>query len=264
MVYLKDNIPFRHPVVVGTELVSFSALLTARHAGIKPVAMIEENAGITARALCRPLPAMLGVPLYRNIRVVEILGKDRVTGLRVSTDSGADRVIDCDGILFTGQFTPESALLRIGHLDVDQASGGPVVDQYGRCSDPAYFATGNLLRPVETAGWCWREGVRIASYVHDSLDGKLSPSQEKIEILSKSPIIKFVVPQVVSLPVGGSGADHLQLRFTRPTRGRLTMVQDGTTTWSQNVKVKPERRVLVPVGYPTDTKVIEITFTETP
>ena len=45
----------------------------------------------------------------------------------------------------------EPSLLREGHVEVDPASGGPVVDQYGRCSDLAYYAAGNLLRPVESA-----------------------------------------------------------------------------------------------------------------
>ena len=43
MVYLKNKIPFKRPLIVGTEIVSFSALLTCKKAGIKPVAMIEEN-----------------------------------------------------------------------------------------------------------------------------------------------------------------------------------------------------------------------------
>ena len=43
--------PFTRPVIIGTELVSFSSLLTCRHAGITPLMMIEENSGPTARAL---------------------------------------------------------------------------------------------------------------------------------------------------------------------------------------------------------------------
>jgi len=43
MVYLKQKIPFKRPLIVGTEIVSFSALLTCKKGGIKPVAMIEEN-----------------------------------------------------------------------------------------------------------------------------------------------------------------------------------------------------------------------------
>jgi cation diffusion facilitator CzcD-associated flavoprotein CzcO len=40
MVYLQHRRPFKRPVIIGTELVSFSTLLTLRHIGVKPLAMI--------------------------------------------------------------------------------------------------------------------------------------------------------------------------------------------------------------------------------
>ena len=48
IVYLNHQRPFRQPVILGTELVAFSALLTCRHAGIKPLAMVEPGRRITA------------------------------------------------------------------------------------------------------------------------------------------------------------------------------------------------------------------------
>ncbi|NQV47454.1 MAG: NAD(P)/FAD-dependent oxidoreductase [Rhodospirillaceae bacterium] len=265
MVYLKKNIPFRRPVIVGSELVSFSALLTCRHANIRPVAMIEPSDHITARCFLRPLPALLGVPLRLNSRLIEILGKDRVTGVRILDERGREQTIECDGVLFTGQFTPESSLLRMGHLKVDPASGGPVVDQYGRCSDPAYFATGNLLRPVETAGWCWREGGQTAATVARSLTGKLPPNELQVPIVSQSPKIRFTVPQIISLPITDVGADHLQLRFLDCAKGILSVQYKGQTLWSRNISARPERRVLVPlagiVNF-TGPEAIEICFVE--
>jgi thioredoxin reductase len=266
MVYLKDNRPFRRPVIVGTELVSFSALLTARHAGIKPVAMIEENNCITARAFCRPLPTLLGVPLHLNTAVEEILGKDRVSGLRVTGENGAAQIIDCDGVLFTGQFTPESSLMRLGHLRVDQRSGGPMVDQYGRCSDPTYFATGNLLRPVETAGWCWQEGVSTAAAVLSSLNGQLPDVVQQIDIISRHPIIKLAVPQILSPPVSPMKAGHIQLRFTHSAKGRLSVMYNGQVTWTKDLTAKPERRVLIPIpelAGGEKSNAVEIKFEET-
>ncbi len=262
MVYLKGTIPFRHPVIVGTELVSFSALLTCRHAGIRPVAMVEANERITARSFCRPLPAILGVPLRLNTRIVEIIGRDRVTGVRVIDTTGREHIVDCDGVLFTGQFTPESSLLRLGHLDVDQASGGPVVDQDGRCSDPAYFATGNLLRPVETAGWCWREGKQTAATVAKSLAGQLPGTDKQVSIISRSPAVKFTVPQTISFPCSGDDPAYIQLRFRNRAKGRLSVQCDGKTVWSRNLTALPERRVLVPMTSITDTDSIEICFEE--
>ncbi len=101
------------------------------------------------------MPKLLRIPTYFNNGIDEILGHARVEAVRLRDG----REIACDGVLLTGQFLPEASLARLSHLDVDRHSGGPAVDQYGRCSDGAYFAAGNLLRPIETAGWSFREGT---------------------------------------------------------------------------------------------------------
>ncbi len=164
MVYLKNRKPFKRPVIVGTELVSFSALYTCRHMGIKPVAMIEENAWITTRAPLALSAPIMGVPLYRRTRLVAIHGGQRVSGVEVE-DAKGKRLIECDGVVLTGQFTPEASLARVGHLQMDAETGAPVTDQYGRCSDPVYFAVGNVLTPLKTAGKSWREGRKIGRLV---------------------------------------------------------------------------------------------------
>ena len=248
MVYLKKKIPFKRPVIIGTELVSISALLTCRHANIAPVAMLEQSDRLTARSGLGLLPRLLGVPLYFETRVDEIMGAQRVTGVRIKNAGGATSLLKCDGVLFTGQFTPESALLRMGHLAVDAYSGGPVVDQFGRCSDPTYFATGNLLRPVETAGWCWKEGVQTAHCVHLSLAGQLREADRCVPITFADPTIKYIVPQTFSASMGATpavGMKHLQLRFLQPARGRLTLCADTTEIQSKSVHAVPERRILL-------------------
>ena len=77
----------------------------------------------------------------------------KVEGVTLSTPQGpCDRATD--GMVITGGFRPDVILLRGSHLQVNAASGGLVIDRWGRLSDPAFFAAGNLLRGVETAGWC--------------------------------------------------------------------------------------------------------------
>ena len=250
MVYLKKKIPLERPVIIGTELVSVSALLTCRHAGIKPVGMIEQNPRLTARAGAGLLPKLLRVPVYLGTRLVEIIGTKRVTGVRVINTDGVTRELRCDGVVFTGQFTPESALMGIGHIDVDQHSGGPVVDQFGRCSDPAYFAAGNLLRPVETAGWCWKEGVQTAHWVRASLAGRLPDVSRRVPVTFAGPVLKYVMPQTYAVPerdADTTGMTHLQTRFLHAARGRLSVRSDSREIWSKSVYARPERRVLLPL-----------------
>ena len=173
MVYLKNLIPFRYPLVVGTQIVSFSALLTCKKAGIKPVAMIEEKSSPTISWPLHHASSLFGVPLFLNTRITNIIGKDRVEMVQVLDGKKNTREIVCDGVLFTGQFTPESTLARMSHLDLDYGTGSPVIDGFGRCSDPSYWAAGNLLQPVNIAFNCWREGRRTAGRIAQDLKGSL-------------------------------------------------------------------------------------------
>ena len=140
--------------------------------------------------------------------------------------------IACDGVLLTGCFVPEAALVRDGHLEVDPGSGGPVIDQFGRCSDPTWFAAGNVLRSVETAGWSFREGQRIGAWVADDLVGGLPTGRRAC-----SPIAPRLWRQAGRTAAADAAArpamvsDHLQLRvdprlvageprFSQPTASR--------------------------------------------
>ncbi|NRB18416.1 MAG: FAD-dependent oxidoreductase [Rhodobacteraceae bacterium] len=246
-IYLQDRTPFERPVIIGTELVSFSVIMTCRYAGIKPVAMIEANEGVTARWPTGLFPRIVGVPLHLGTRLSGILGNTSVTGVEVVDRAGNHRVIDCDGVILSGQFTPEVALARCGHLAVDAATKGPVVDQYGRCSDPCYFATGNVLRPVETAGWSWKEGRQTARWVAADLAGDLAPVGAEIEVVAADPVIRYVVPQRLSLAAGSAGMKHLQLRVTRRAKGTLVAMCGDQILWKMPLNARPERRILVPV-----------------
>ena len=247
MIYLKNRKPFERPVIVGTELVSFSAIQTCRHAKIHPVAVLEEADRVTARWPSALFARMAGVPLHLKTRLIGIEGDKCVSAAIVEDGSGNRRKIECDGIILTGRFTPEVSLARSGHLAVDSASCGPVVDQFGRCSDPAYFATGNILRPVETAGWSWNEGRQTGRWVADDLAGKISHHDHELQITTGDDLIRFAVPQRILLPLEATGMQALQLRFSRTARGNLVALSDKKVIWKKRMHVRPERRFLVPL-----------------
>jgi NADPH-dependent 2,4-dienoyl-CoA reductase/sulfur reductase-like enzyme len=247
MVYLKHRFPFKHPVIIGSELVSFSALLTCRHAGIKPVAMIDTNSRVTIWKAAALLPRLLGVRLLLNTSLEEIHGQERVESVTIRDAAGKMATLACDGVIFSGNFVAESSLIRSSHLELDARSGGPAVDQYGRCSDMDYFACGNLLHPVDTAGWCWAEGMRTAAYVNASLGGELTHSGRMLEIESSSPSIKYFTPQRIALPEKLADRSHpgLQIRFHDNLPGRLVLRDESSDLITRNIRARPERRVLL-------------------
>ncbi|MDY0883805.1 NAD(P)/FAD-dependent oxidoreductase [Dongia soli] len=247
MIYLQNRKPFERPVVIGTELVSFSTLLTLRHAGIKPVALIEPCHRITAR---RPADLItrfcFRVPVLLNTKLHRILGTERVEGIEIDRGNGIER-IDCDGVILTGQFRPETALVVPSHLALDgvvneTGTGGPVIDQFMRCSDPSYFAAGNLLRGIETAGQCFREGRAAASNILETLRGNLPPAPAYIPVTHAEPVA-YVYPQRID-PLGTTDQPLLfKFRAMRPARGRLQVSIDGKVVWSRCIQALPERRL---------------------
>lgn len=237
LVYLKGKRPFARPVIVGTELVAFSAILTCRHAGIRPVAMIEPAADVTARWPIPLIARAAGVPIRRVTALAAIEGASQV-GAVVVERGGVQERIPCDGVILTGLFRPEATLVRNSHLALDPATGGPAIDQYGRTSDPDIFAAGNLLRGVETAAWCADEGRAAARAVAASLAGTLPPPEPALA-LEPGEGLAYVVPQRIA---GGAREGRLQLRAARPVAGRLTL--GGA---ARRLVTRPERRVTVPL-----------------
>lgn len=248
MVYLKQHRPFKQPVIVGSELVSFSAIQTCRHAGIKVQAMIEANPRITARRPADIYAKLSGVPVYTNTRIIRIEGEKQVEALVVERAKNGPLSIDCDGLIVSGKFTPESSLARCGHLKIDPGTGGPRVDQFGRCSDPVYFAAGNILRPVETAGWSWNEGRQIAQFVADDLAGTLADHDNPVHIFTHDDLIQYAMPQLISATNSKHGFHQLQLRFTGPVNGRLYASRNEKIVWSKSIHSRPERRIQIPVS----------------
>jgi thioredoxin reductase len=245
IVHLNHQRPFQRPVIVGTELVAFSALLTCREAGILPAAMIEPGPRITARAPVLWLARLMGVPMRLQTDLTVIHGRTRVEGVTLATPDGPE-YLACDGVLVTGGFRPDAALIRPSHLEVDPASGGPVIDRWGRLTDSSYFAAGNLLRGVETAGWCWAEGRRTARAILAALDGRLpTPGGARLNVAT--PGVSVALPQIIG-PAGPDAAHtRLQLRLDRATSGRLILTQNGRTLAARRIDSLPERRLSLPL-----------------
>jgi thioredoxin reductase len=245
---LQGLIPFRRPVILGTELVSLSALATCRSHDIRPVAVIEGGDRPTARFPLTLLPRLLGIPLLLRSEVKAIHGTTRVEAVTVRiAGSGAVRDIACDGVLLTGRFLPEASLIRLSHLALDQASQGPAIDQFGRCSDPAFFAAGNVLRAVETAGWSFREGRRIALCLVADLEGWLPAAAPRLDVQAGAGV-KLVVPQHLALPNRSLGKQALELRVIEAVTGRLRLRSGHRTLLEKPISALPERRILVPLA----------------
>jgi thioredoxin reductase len=161
----------RRALIVGAEHVSFSAVLTLGHAGTKIVGMVTDHAVDQTYPLLRLATAGLHrVPLWTGQRVEELFGRARVEAVAISDlATGSVRKVECDTVVFTGNWIPDQELARSGGLVIDAKTKGPWIDSAQRTSVRGVFAAGNVLHAAETAdlaALCGRyTAEQVASYL---------------------------------------------------------------------------------------------------
>lgn len=163
-------------VVVGSELVSWSAVLTLRHAGVRTVLMTSAHSSAdTYGAVALAGKVAFGVPVATRTTVERIIGKGRVEGVEVLDHAtGRTRIVACDSVVFTADWVPDHELaVKLG-LELQPGSSAPLVDTALRTQLPGVFAAGNLLHPVDTADHAALDGRRVAAGVQRWLSGERS------------------------------------------------------------------------------------------
>ena len=231
VVHLKHGTVGRRAVVVGAELVSYSAVLTLKHAGCQTALMITQYPSPESYAvfnLAAKTPLM-GMKVATRTRLIRIIGKPVVQAVEVEDlDTGKRRMIDCDTVVLTGDWIPDHELPRSAGLDMDPGTLGPVVDTALRTSRPGVFAVGNLLHPVDTADIAALDGRHVADHVRAYLNGR-RPSTEGVRIQADAPL-RWVTPNLVR-PGDPAPARHRLLLWTD------TLVRVPTVVATQSGKV---------------------------
>jgi glycerol-3-phosphate dehydrogenase len=167
----QEHLPVgKRAVIVGAELVSLSALMTLMHANVKCAMMVTEEPRhqiefpyITMKWAIADI--LTRTPIITNTKVTNIFGRKRVEGIELTHQNGQTELVECDTVIFTGNWIPEHEIARLGGLQINPVTRGPVIDANFRSSVNGVFVAGNLLRGVETADHCAIEGKRAAQSI---------------------------------------------------------------------------------------------------
>lgn len=222
-------------VIVGAELVSWSAVLTLREAGCRTVLMTSEHARAESyAAFSVPGRAVLRVPVATSTRVVRINGRDAVESVEVEDlRTGERRTVPCDTVVFTGDWIPDHELARAAGLAMDPGSRSPVVDNTLATSRPGVFAVGNLVHPVDTADVAALDGRHVVRHVLAYLSGPSDTAGSDtgrgpgIALRAEAPF-RWVSPGLVR-PGAGAPPRHRILLWPDEHRAvaRVVVTQDG-------------------------------------
>lgn len=228
LVHLHNGLPGHRAVVVGGELVSWSAVLTLREAGTQTVLMTTQFPVPESYAAFNAAGRVaLRIPVAVRTRVVRVIGKRRVEAVEIEhLDSGKRRTVDCDTIVFTGDWIPDHELARLAGIELDPGTLGPVTDSALRTSRPGMFAAGNLLHPVDTADIAALDGRHAASQVASWLAGQ-RPDRRAVRLRAARPF-RWVAPGLLRPGDPAPARGRLLLWAEEFIRlPRVTATQDG-------------------------------------
>jgi len=240
-VHIKHRPVGTRAVVVGAEPVSWSAVLTLRHAGCRTAALVTAYERPESYAVLNAIGrGLAGVPVATGSRVVRILGGQRVSGVEIErVATGQRTVVACDTVVTTGDWIPNNELARAAGLLLDPVSRAPVVDSALRTDRDGVFAIGNLVHPVESADAAALDGSAVVAHVLDYLGRGSTHGSGYLELAVAAPL-RWVSPARIDVGIG-------------PPRDRLLMWTDRfhaapVVTASQGGRVLARRRVPWPAA----------------
>lgn len=242
LVHLEHRRVGSRAVVVGAEHVSFSALMTLRHAGARAVAMTTElprHQSFTAVRVGATLSQR--TRLLTRTAVSAIRGMPRIEAVEIKNlDSGRARWIDCDLLVLTADWIPDHELAVLAGAAIDPATRGPVVDAAGRTSRPGLFAAGNILHGAEPADVAALSGRHVAGAVRDHLAGTPWP-RGGVAVRCAEPL-RWIVPGEIRL-AGPPARGRYLLRAGQEMRDvRIRIAQDGRELATRRVmRLSPGR-----------------------
>jgi thioredoxin reductase len=258
-VYLGGERITGRALVVGAEHVSFSAMITLEHAGADVIALVTDQPRPQSYGVFRlAAAARWRVPVWTSTQVRRVAGRDRLTAVELSDRrTGAIRHVQCETLVFTGDWIPDHELARMAGAVMDHGTRGPVVDTALATSVPLLFAAGNLVHAAETADVAALGGRHAARQIAAVLRAGQPEDRptggprgaDMIGVTVAAPL-SWIAPNAIRSPRTVPPRGHFLLRsevFAR--RARLEVRQDGRLLASARSRLVPGRPVHLGAGW---------------
>ncbi|MBL1422034.1 MAG: NAD(P)/FAD-dependent oxidoreductase [Alphaproteobacteria bacterium] len=241
-IYSFGTCPFHKAIIVGTELVSFSAIWTLWRAKIRPVAMIEANNRITAYRPAVLMAKALGVPIFYNSKITDIESDDKLKTISIESKSGEKHKFECDGVIFSGEFIGENSLAQASHLQINPQTNIPLMDENWLSSDVDVTLIGNAAHPADMGDQCYLEGLKIGNVIADQMNHKNDSIKSFIAIKHGSNI-KMTTPNMVRMSHQSAKNIDILLHVTKQYWGLVTVKYAGKTLYQKRHRCLPARRI---------------------
>ena len=186
------------------------------------------------------------IPLLLSHTVIDIQGKERLTGVTVAeVDAkrqpipGTEQHFDCDTLLLSVGLLPENELTRQADVEMSNLTSGAVVDDTLQTSKEGIFACGNVLHVHDLVDFVSAESFKAGKAAAAYVQGKKRIG--KYVSVTDGDGVRGVVPQKLLIPDGE--VENVQIMF-RPSgvyENAYIRVMDG-----EKELIKQKKRILTP------------------
>lgn len=220
-VNIEGRMPGREVVILGSGDIGLimARRMTLEGAKVKMVVELMPYSGGLKRNIVQCLDDY-GIPLKLNHTIIDIQGKERLTGVTVTAVDenrkpikGTEEHIPCDTLLLSVGLVPENELSRGAGILIDPVTSGPVVNESLETSLDGAFACGNVLHVHDLVDYVSGEsalaGRNAARYVSKNVVKENHIAVPPIEVVAEQGV-RYTVPQYIK-PIDMD--EELTIRF---------------------------------------------------
>lgn len=207
LVNMEGYMPGREVVILGSGDIGLimARRMTLEGAKVKVVAELMPYSGGLQRNIVQCLEDF-HIPLKLSHTVVDIQGKERVTGVTLAEVDenrkpipGTEEFYSCDTLLLSCGLIPENELSAKMGIKLSRVTSGAVVNESLETSVEGVFACGNVLHVHDLVDYVSEEakraGIHAAEYIHNWKEEAIKETWE-LEVEPQNGI-RYTVPQTI-------------------------------------------------------------------
>ncbi len=203
------------------------------------------------------------IPLHLSTTVTRVHGRDRVEGVTVCRVDeqlhpieGSGHYIPCDSLILSVGLIPENEIAADLGAEIDEVTGGPLVDEGMMTGVPGLYSCGNALHVSDLVDYVSAGAELAGRDAADFAAGRRSAAltaaedaeepvgrkeNSTVPLVSEGPI-SYILPQRIRADYGASGEKQIDLYFrvkreTGAAGLRIYAVDDG----GKRVQLKSRR-----------------------
>lgn len=233
LVNMEGYLPGRRVVILGSGDIGLimARRMTLEGAKVLCVAELMPYSGGLKRNIVQCLDDF-GIPLKLSHTVVDIEGKERVTGVTIARVEngkpvpGTEEHFTCDTLLLSCGLLPENELSRGAGVALSPVTNGPLVDERLQTNLPGVFAAGNVLHVHDLVDYVSEEAATAGQHAAAYILGDTNPAEDEALPVTAANGVRYTVPTTVH-PARLDGALTLRLRVGNVYRNKALAVYAG-------------------------------------